>query len=318
MNLGSSSYEAIYTKAILSTDQASLSKSNLTAKTILKDLSDVKKIKKLSTKKNQKIEKLIFFIVQTLRRLAADHLIETTSIWVLINLIEENAEFSRKVMLHAGVPGVLYGILNSHTLAGATREYASQLCTYLCSEEETHEKLKDISVSMSMSQLGVGMSDSLAESSLDQPSVDSKQNEFVGMPGFVGNKGSSVSFVESIMSSHSNVTRSSAPFVPYVVNEENAEALNRIFDDRGAVNVSKEQVFLETVAQSLPGPTLDTSERMRLRSTGRGVRGGINDDEKSVDDSIDSASSSFASAFGNNSMFSSHVCTFVGRSNQSF
>ena len=55
MNLGSSSYEAIYAKAILSTDQASLSKSNLTAKTILKDLSDVKKIKKLSTKKNQKI-----------------------------------------------------------------------------------------------------------------------------------------------------------------------------------------------------------------------------------------------------------------------
>ena len=93
-----------------------LSKSNLTAKTILKDLSDVKKIKKLSTKKNQKrIEKLIYFIVQTLRRLTADHLIETTSIWVLINLIEENAEFSRRVMLHAGVPGVLCGILNSHT-----------------------------------------------------------------------------------------------------------------------------------------------------------------------------------------------------------
>ena len=161
MNRSSTSYEDIYSKAILATDQASLSKSNLTAKTILKDLSDIKKIKKLSTKKYQKIEKLIFFIVQTLRRLSADHLIETTSIWVLINLIEENAEFSRKVMLHAGVPGVLYGILNSHTLAGATREYASQLCSYLCSEEETHEKLKDISVSMSLSQLGVGMGDSM-------------------------------------------------------------------------------------------------------------------------------------------------------------
>ncbi len=308
MNRGSSSYEAIYSKAMLSTDQASISKSNLTAKTILKDLTDVKKIKKLNTKKNQKIEKLVFFIVQTLRRLTADHLIETTSIWVLINLIEENAEFSRKVMLHAGVPGVLYGILNSHTLAGATREYASQLCTYLCAEEESHEKLKDISMTMSLSQLGVGMGDSLtlAESSVDHPSVDSKQNEFIGMPGFVGNKEGSVSFMESILSSHSNVTRNSAPFVPYVVSEDNAKALSRIFDDGGAVNVSKEQVFLETVAQNLPGPTLDTSERVRLRSPGRASRGGINEfDEMSVDDSMDSASSSFASAFGNNSMFSS-------------
>ena len=74
-------------------------------------------------------------------------------------------------------------------------------------------------MSMSMSQLGVGMGDSLAESSLDQPSMDSKQNEFLGMPGFVGNKSNSVSFMESILSSHSNVTRNSAPFVPYVVNE---------------------------------------------------------------------------------------------------
>ena len=70
------------------------------------------------------------------------------------------------------------------------------------------------------------------------------------------------------------------------------------------MNVSKEQVFLETVAQSLPGPTLDTSERMQLRSSGRGVRGGINEDDRSLD-SMDSASSSFVSAFGNNSMFSS-------------
>ena len=43
-------------------------------------------------------------------------------------------------MLHAGVLGVLLmASLNSHTLAGATREYVSQLCTYLCSGEETQE-----------------------------------------------------------------------------------------------------------------------------------------------------------------------------------
>lgn len=295
------SYEKIYGAAMSHLDPSSLSKSNKTAKIILKDLSDIKKMKKQGAKKNQKIEKLIFFIVQTLRRLDPDHLIETTSIWVLINLVEVNASFSRKVMMAAGIPGVLYGILNSHSLAGATRKYASDLCMYLAQGEETHEKL----------EVKFGMMDSLAESSsLEQPSVLSNENEFEGMPGFLGNRGS-MSYVDSLLSSHSTVTRNSAPFVPYVVNDENAAALSRIFDDRGAVNVSKEQVFMETVASQLPGPTgldnLAPEQRERLASPARGTRGGIDhhENESLMDQSVGSADSSFESAFGRNSMFSS-------------
>lgn len=294
------SYEKIYSAATAHLDPSSLSKSNKTAKIILKDLADIKKMKKQGAKKNQKIEKLIFFIVQTLRRLDPDHLIETTSIWVLINLIEISAAFARKAMMAAGIPGVLYGILNSHSLAGATRKYASDLCMYLAQGEETHEKL----------EVTVGMMDSLAESSLEQPSMSSNENEFQGMPGFLGNRGS-MSYVESLLSSHSTVTRNSAPFVPYVVNDENAEALNRIFDDRGAVNVSREQVFMETVASQLPGPTgldnLAPEQRDQLSSPARGTRGGIDDqdNESFIDQSIGSADTGMESAFGKNSMFSS-------------
>lgn len=293
------SYDKIYSAATAHLDPSSLSKSNKTAKIILKDLADIKKMKKQGGKRNQKIEKLVFFIVQTLRRLDPDHLIETTSIWVLINLIEISAAFSRKVMMASGVPGVLYGILNSHSLAGATRKYASDLCMYLAQGEETHEKL----------EVTVGMMDSLAESSLDQPSMSSNENEFEGMPGFLVNKGS-MSYVDSLLSSHSTVTRNSAPFVPYVVNDENAAALSRIFDDRGAVNVSKEQVFMETVASQLPGPTgldnLAPEQRELLGSPARGTRGGIDQENESLmDESTGSADTSMESAFGKNSMFSS-------------
>jgi hypothetical protein len=293
-----SSYESIYKAATVNLDPSTLSKSNKTAKIVLKDLADIKKMKK-GAKKNQKIEKLIFFIVQTLRRLECDHLIETTSIWVMINLIEVNAGFAKRVMMNSGVPGVLYSILNSHSLAGATRKYASDLCMYLASTEETHEQLSNI-----------GSIDSL----LDQPSMTSSDgaSNAGGPPGMAGGtfgNQETASFVESILSSHSTVTRNSAPFVPYVVNDANAEALNRIFDERGSVNVSREQVFMSTVASQLPGPSgldhLPSAQRENLRTPKRGTRGGI-DEEESVDESdLDSSQASMESMFGKNSMFNS-------------
>ena len=106
--------------------------------------------------------------------------------------------------------------------------------------------------------------------------------------------------MESILSSHSNVTRNSAPFVPYVVNEENAEALSRIFDDSGAVNVSKEQVFLKQWRRVYLDQLLIHLSVCNFARLVGGVRGGINEDDRSLD-SMDSASSSFVSAFGNNS-----------------
>lgn len=180
--------------------------SNNTSKLILKDLASIRDLSKKNMNKcTRKIEKLIFFIVQTLRHFKTDHLLETTVIWVLINLIKVNSQFSRRVMLLAGIPGALYGILNTSTVTGATRKYVTELCSYLSSEDETLELLDQLDL------------DSLY--STDAATIDK-------------NKLKEESFMESLASI---VTKGSAPFKPYSISQKNVDSLTRLFDEQSTL-----------------------------------------------------------------------------------
>lgn len=96
---------------------------------ILRDLDKVKGSKPKS--KLKRCEQLIYFIVQSLRKCNDDHLLHTTSIWVLISLFRMFPRENKLVMLQAGVAGVLYNIIKSGSLNGSSRQYASELCFYL-------------------------------------------------------------------------------------------------------------------------------------------------------------------------------------------
>ena len=88
----------------------------------------------LSKKKEKRIrraEKLTLYVKAALRERGDDHLLQTTAIWALINIFRVDSDCARKMMLDAGIPSVLYDILSSHTLAGAARQYASELCFFL-------------------------------------------------------------------------------------------------------------------------------------------------------------------------------------------
>ena len=108
-------------------------------KALLKDLEKVQKCK--PPKQLMLAESLVFNIVFTLRKSFDDHLLQTTSIWVLINLLQVEIDVVRKAMLDAGVPAVLYEIMSSVNLSGTARQYASELCHYLCSND--HYALPD-------------------------------------------------------------------------------------------------------------------------------------------------------------------------------
>lgn len=96
---------------------------------MLKDLEKIQSIK--PPKQLMMCEALIFNIVFTLRKANDDHLLQTTAVWVLINLLRVDVEICRKAMLDSGVPSVLYSIMSGLHLSGATRQYASELCHYL-------------------------------------------------------------------------------------------------------------------------------------------------------------------------------------------
>ena len=98
-------------------------------KAVLKDLEKVQKC--VPPKQLMLAESLVYNIVFTLRKSTNDHLLQTTSIWVLINLLRIDVEIVRKAMIDAGVPAVLYEIMSNLNLSGATKQYASELCHYL-------------------------------------------------------------------------------------------------------------------------------------------------------------------------------------------
>lgn len=97
---------------------------------LLKDLELVKKSR--GSKRIEKAEYLINYIAHELRKSkSSDHLLQTTSIWVLINLFRLEPEETRPLMLSSGVPGALLDMLRGQQITGVSRQYASELCFFL-------------------------------------------------------------------------------------------------------------------------------------------------------------------------------------------
>ncbi len=108
-----------------------LTTDNKIVQIILRDFEKVKKLKNNIDQLIKGTEILVHFIVTSIRRKTTDHLLQTTTIWVLINVLRLQPTVIRQIMLSAGVPGVLYEIMRSELLTGATRAYASELCFFL-------------------------------------------------------------------------------------------------------------------------------------------------------------------------------------------
>lgn len=83
-------------------------------------LRDFEKIKtsKRQRKKLKRCDLLIHSIVQILRKANSDHLLYTTCIWILVSIFRLFPDEMKELMLAAGVPGVLYNILQSGMLTG--------------------------------------------------------------------------------------------------------------------------------------------------------------------------------------------------------
>jgi len=104
--------------------------SNANVKKILKHLDNINQTKSVH-KRLKRCEALIYKISSALRHTEQDHLYQTTSIWILINVFRLDPPSVREIMIQAGIPGVLYEVLRSRLLTGSTRQYASELCFYL-------------------------------------------------------------------------------------------------------------------------------------------------------------------------------------------
>ena len=103
---------------------------NTNVKKLLQSFELVKSSKNIH-KRLKRCGTLIYKVTSTLRHAEPDHLYQTTSIWVLINLFRMDPKSVKEIMIHSGIPGVLYDILHSRSLTGSTRQYASELCFYL-------------------------------------------------------------------------------------------------------------------------------------------------------------------------------------------
>lgn len=103
-------------------------------------LGTVDKIKKTANyhKRVKKSENLTYSLVTELRRARSDdHLLHTTAIWALITIFRRDPDTLKEIMIVSGVPGVLFEILSNEFLSGATRQYATELCSFLCSTHST-------------------------------------------------------------------------------------------------------------------------------------------------------------------------------------
>ena len=101
---------------------------------ILRDLEKIQRSR--PHKRPKRIETLIYTITQYLRKgNENDHLLQTTSIWVLIHTYRLDPELSKGIMIRSGIPGVLHEIMKAEILHGATKQYASELCYFLVSNQ---------------------------------------------------------------------------------------------------------------------------------------------------------------------------------------
>jgi len=203
--------------------------------TILRDLDKIKRGR--SQRRLQKCERLIHFIVQQLRAslrrssgyndddddeegdeekapgltLAEhDHLLETTTIWALIHMFRMDPEYLKEVMVGAGVPSILFEIMSAHSLTGATRSYASELCFFLCSDTPLPQVQSNVN---RLGPLTGGLLPDVHHG--DKLSVGGDDN---------------MSYAASELSSLAD-DKGLSPFVPYRINDENLAKLDALFDN---------------------------------------------------------------------------------------
>ena len=79
---------------------------------LLRDLEKARKCTSKPEKLLARCEDLIFFVVSEMRKSLGDHLLQTTTVWVLINILRLEPILTRQIMITNGVPGILYEILN--------------------------------------------------------------------------------------------------------------------------------------------------------------------------------------------------------------
>lgn len=187
---------------------------------VLKDIELIKRTKNYD-KRLSRSEATIYKIVAELRRLNNDHLYQTTSIWVLINIFRLEPEVIREIMLQAGVPGVLFDILNLRMLSGSTRQYASELCFYLCSDRP-YPLDQDVPKHSPISKFPeVHRADRLESQSLQ---------------GGLHHSNSSSSSFDALDQSISSEMSSSLgkdglhAFIPYRIDERNMHHMKKLFD----------------------------------------------------------------------------------------
>ena len=83
------------------------------------------------TNKLVRCEQLILMMVSRMRKTDSDHLLHTTALWALINMLKFNPGYIRQVMLQAGVPTILSDILRGKNLTVSAKTYASRLFLFL-------------------------------------------------------------------------------------------------------------------------------------------------------------------------------------------
>ena len=234
---------SVYLNASTSAPKKAQSGSHRVVQCILHDLNRIKRGK--AQRRLQKCERLIYYIVQQLRarrdrsggeesedhvgavlfgelgqptnrngqsekveQYQHDHLLETTTIWALIHMLRMDSQYMKEVMLGAGVPGVLYEIMSSHSLTGATRQYASELCFFLCSNAPMPD-------SRHLTQMG--------------PMLLNQLPEVHHADRLVGGD-DSISLAASELSSLAD-DKGTLPFVPYRINRDNMAKLDSLFDN---------------------------------------------------------------------------------------
>ena len=82
---------------------------------------------------NKKYEEFIRFILNIMKKRKSDNLLQSTSIWALLSLVNIHVDTHVivQLMLRAGVSIVLYDMIKYEELAPPTRKYASDLISIL-------------------------------------------------------------------------------------------------------------------------------------------------------------------------------------------
>lgn len=90
----------------------SLTEGNKTVQLILHDLDKAKKCSSNPAKLRSRCEDIVFLAVSVMRKSIGDHLLQTTVVWALINILRLDPTISKNIMLLNGVPGILHQILS--------------------------------------------------------------------------------------------------------------------------------------------------------------------------------------------------------------